>query len=93
MDPFMVLVFTFILLMVLLVGGFILAYPLTRRLGAYLERLVERPRDASEPDAEVERLRQEVDALRREVSRLAERQEFTDALLAERPERPRLGGK
>jgi hypothetical protein len=79
--PFAGMIFS--LLMALIVGGFVLLYPLTRRLGKLIElRLEERK---SEPGgvaaAEVERLRGVVEALQQDVAALAERQDFAERLL------------
>jgi hypothetical protein len=91
-DPFFVLVFTFVLLLVLLVGSFIVLFPITRRLGAVLERLArERSGVGDLPDG-LEAVRAELAELRAEVARLAEQQGFVESLLEERDETRRLGG-
>ena len=72
----------FTLVLVAMVGGFFLLLPISRRLGTILEqRLNERSASDAVPE-QVRQLRAAVQSLRAEVERLAERQEFTDALLA-----------
>jgi hypothetical protein len=79
--PFAGMIFS--LLMALIVGGFVLLYPLTRRLGKLIElRLEERKSEpGSVAAAEVERLRGVVEALQQDVAALAERQDFAERLL------------
>ena len=64
-----------------LVGGFVLLYPLSRRLGALLERQWLSEKGTASLQPEVARLREAVESLEAEVERLAEKQEFTDRLL------------
>jgi hypothetical protein len=69
------------LLMVLAIGGMILLYPLTRRLGALMEqRLAEKSGTLSDAQ-EVRELRRAVEYLQGEVARLSEEQEFMDSLM------------
>jgi hypothetical protein len=80
--PFAGMIFS--LLMALIVGGFVLMYPLTRRLGKLIElRLEERKSEEGGRVAveEVERLRGVVEALQQDVAALAERQDFAERLL------------
>lgn len=72
----------FSLLMVLVIGGFILLYPLSKRLGQLIElRLEERRAGGPLPSEELEELQAVVVALQAEVERLAERQAFAEGLL------------
>jgi hypothetical protein len=74
----------FSLLLALIVGGFVLMYPLTKRLGKLIElRLEERrsERGGGAAGGDVEALRRVVEGLQAEVAALAERQEFTERLL------------
>jgi hypothetical protein len=67
-----------------MVGGFILLFPITRRLGALLEqRLQGRPTD-EKSIAELRQLESTVRALQQEIEQLSERQVFTESLLSER---------
>lgn len=74
----------------MIIGG-ILLFPTTRRLGRYLEVLIEekRGKNAALPD-EVQRLQRELDETRAEFAQLSQRQAFTESLLAERTEPPLL---
>jgi hypothetical protein len=80
--PFAGMIFS--LLMALVIGGFVLMYPLTRRLGKLIElRLEERKSEQGGVVAaeEVERLRGVVEALQQDVAALVERQDFAERLL------------
>jgi hypothetical protein len=82
----------FSLLVVLVIGGFILLYPLSRKLGQVLEaRLEERRAGRALPMEDVESLRAAVETLREEVGAVAERQRFVERLL-ESGERGGEGG-
>lgn len=87
--PFAGMIFS--LLMVLIIGGFILLFPLSKRLGQLIEmRLDERRVRETLPDAELEELRRIVESLQSEVALLTERQEFTERLL-DSGDRPAAG--
>ncbi|MFW5951612.1 MAG: hypothetical protein ACOCVZ_05800 [Gemmatimonadota bacterium] len=78
----------FSLLMVLIIGGFILMFPLTRRLGKLLELRIQERRESALPAEEVAALREAVAGLQDQLERLADRQAFTERLLETgRPER------
>ena len=71
----------FSLLMVLVIGGFILLVPLTKRLGKLLEmRLEERKQNVLTPE-DATALLETVHALQDQVDRLEDRQAFTERLL------------
>jgi hypothetical protein len=87
-DPFMLAAFTFTLLVILLIGGFVIAFPVTRRLGALLEEWVEERRRARLGTGDAEELRRRLDDVRERLERLdehvellSERQRFTESLL------------
>ncbi len=81
MDPFILQAMIFTIVVLVLVGGFALLFPLTRRLAAVLEkRYLEDDAGGAEED-EVAALRRAVDALRGEVEQIGERQDFTEKLL------------
>lgn len=84
MDPVIIPSMIFCLVVIMLIGGFVLLAPLTRRLGVLLEHRM-LAEDKAERAADVEALAQAVESLRYEVERLSDRQEFTEKLL----ERPR----
>ena len=72
----------FSLLMVLVVGGLILLFPISRRLGKFLEiRIDERMEWDTLPKQTLGELRDIVEELQSEVVRLAERQKFVEHLL------------
>ena len=89
MDSVAIAGMIFSLLAIMMIGGFILLFPLSRRLGAVLEQRL-REKDSAEASAEqIEELRRAVRSLEAEVRALSERQAFTDSLL-DVPERPEL---
>ncbi|MDP9352653.1 MAG: hypothetical protein M3P51_14090 [Chloroflexota bacterium] len=72
----------FTLLVVGMIGSLILLFPLARRLGALLEQRLLQAKQAESVDPQaVAELRRAVHALEAETKRLAEQQEFTQALL------------
>lgn len=78
------------LLMVLIIAGSILMFPIMRRLGRLLELRIEERRGGALPAAEVQELKELkelVRGLEAEVERLSERQTFTERLLTEGPPR------
>lgn len=86
LEPVALAGMIFSLLVILLIGGFILLYPLSRRLGALLEqRLTAKP--SAGDGRELAQLRDALRALQAEVHRIGERQAFTESLLEE--QRPR----
>ena len=85
MDPLILASMIFSLLVLGLIGGFILLYPLTRRLAEVLEKRYLGDGTGGTNADQVAALRRAVKALRGEVERLGERQDFTERLL----ERPR----
>ena len=83
MDPMALVGMVFTLILLILTGGFILLFPIARRLGRVLENRLEKRH--TEPD-ELARLRETVQTLDADVRALAERQDFIDRLLrAESP--------
>jgi hypothetical protein len=91
MDPNALAGMIFTVILSLLIGGFILLFPLSRRLGLLLEaKIQERKRIPGASVEELENLRSAIQSLEAEVRLLAERQEFTEQLVA-RKERQQLG--
>jgi hypothetical protein len=72
----------FTLILIGMVGGFILLIPLSRRLGHMIDVWLQEKKRV-DPD-ELAELRRTVQELEKEVSALAERQQFTDQLLEKR---------
>lgn len=80
MDPEMIATMIFLLISLAMIGGFILLLPITRTLGRFLEyRMSEKGRIQDREEREV--LLRALEALREDVARLAERQDFTERLL------------
>jgi hypothetical protein len=83
MDPNALAGMVFTLVFTGLIGGFVLLYPLSKRLGALMESKL-RSQSEGAPQADIRKLTEVVRSLEREVRSLRERQEFTDSLLAAR---------
>jgi cell division protein FtsB len=79
MDPLALAGMVFTLLVILMIGGFILLFPVSRRLGKVLERWLEEKRPGGK-EPEIAQLRAAVQALEREVRSLSERQDFVESL-------------
>lgn len=86
----LIVILSFALVMLMLIGGFWVTYPVTRRLGSYLERLIEEKRNGADAASRIESLQAELLDLQEEVRLLAEHQAFSQSLLAEREAVPRL---
>lgn len=72
----------FSLLMVLVIGGLILLFPISRRLGKFLEiRIEERMEWDTLPKEAFNELMDVVEELQNEVARLSDRQQFVERLL------------
>jgi hypothetical protein len=87
MDPFILQGMIFSIVVIVLLGGYALLYPLTRQLGKLLEKkLLEDGIGGTNPE-EIAARRRAVEALTGDVERLSERQDFTERLLeGPRPE-------
>ena len=86
MNPEAMAGMIFTLIVIAMVLGFILLFPVTKRLGLLLEqKLAEKPARI-QPDSsnEVMRTREQVQALESEVRMLAERQQFVEELVSQR---------
>lgn len=73
----------------MIVGG-VLLFPTARRLGRYLEVLIEEKRRGIGAAAQVEHLELELKQTREELARLAERQASVESRLAKHDESPLL---
>lgn len=86
MDPELIPLMIFTIIVIAMIGGFIVLLPVTRRLGRFLEyRMSEQGRVRESEDRE--RILRAIESLRDDVARLAERQDFTERLL----QRPQSG--
>ena len=84
MDPELIPMMIFTVIVLAMFGGFILLLPITRRLGKFLEyRMTERTQLMEHEERD--RLLRAIESLRDDVARLAERQEFTERLLDKPP--------
>ena len=91
MDPMAVAGMIFTLIFTILIGGFILLFPVTRRLGLFLEsKLQDKKSDTQDQLAETQQLRELLRSLEAQVKLLNERQEFTEQLLSKRGQETRL---
>ena len=88
MEPEVLAGMLFIVVILAMIGGFILLLPITRRLGAILEQRLNEKSIQGSSGAQLQQLQATVRQLQTEVERLAERQDFTEALLQE--QRPRM---
>lgn len=85
MDPTAIAGMLFVLVLAAMLGGFILLFPISRRLGQLMEeRIAERKRPATLPPEEIRELHGAIQALQARLEELAERQDFTESLLSER---------
>lgn len=83
-DYFAMIGMAFALVMTLVIGGFVLLFPIARRLGESLEEWVRIRREEAAggiPAEEVAGLRRALESLQTDVDRLLERQEFVESLL------------
>lgn len=86
MDPTVIAGMIFSLLVIMLIGGFILLFPISRRLGRLLEqRIRERSEDGLEP-RQLEPIHEALDAIRAEIDAINERQQFVERVLESRQE-------
>lgn len=84
MDREMITGMLFVIVLVAMTGGFVLLIPISRQLARFLEfRMTAKSR--VEDQEKTDMLLRAVESLRDDVTRLAERQDFTEKLL----ERPR----
>lgn len=79
MDYEFIFSLVFSLLVIIIVGGGILLFPITRRLGRLLERRLE---VEALPGDELRHLRESMRTLSKQLETLQERQDFTDRLLS-----------
>lgn len=84
MEPVVLFGMVFSLVTLMLIGGFILLFPITRRLGNLLESYL-RDRKADRAEGEqIAALRERVEGLEVEVGALADRQSFSESLQSNR---------
>ena len=82
MDPNALAGMAFTLILTVLVGGFILLLPISRRVGQLLESKLQEKKLPELPAGELEDLQRSLNSLESEVRRVAERQDFIEKLLS-----------
>ena len=90
MEPMMILAMGVNLLVVAMIAGTVLLFPVSRRLAALLEKRIEGYADP-ELKRQVQELTRELERTQKEFVRLEERQRFTERLLERGPEEGRPG--
>jgi hypothetical protein len=84
-DYELLIISIFALLFFMIIGGTILLFPLSRKLGHLIEaRTRDRPDTRVLDDAGLRRIVARLDAMEEQIAALTERQEFLDGLLLER---------
>jgi len=83
MDPNAIAGMAFTLILAAMVGGFVLLFPVSRRLGKFLEnKLEDKKGTPALPPAEFKALQETVKSLESQLHRVGERQEFLEKLLS-----------
>ena len=81
MDFFILQAMIFSIVVIVLVGSFVLLFPLARQLSKVLEKRYLEDGSGGMSAEEIQALRQAVEVLTSDVERLNERQDFTERLL------------
>jgi hypothetical protein len=88
MDPYTAWGMIFSVVMVLIVGGFVVSFPVVRRLGNLIEEWIRERQgvrleqgQVARLDGQMEQLRGALDSLHAQVTLLGERQEFVENLI------------
>lgn len=92
MDPMALAGMLFVLIMIAMIGGVVLLLPISRRLGKYLEQRLDGGRGAKADTAQLGEVKELILSLQAQIDRVAERQEFTERLLAERADSQPVAG-
>lgn len=90
MDYEILAMLVFSLFVFLIIGGTILLFPLSRKLGRLIEWWIEEKKGVSISPEEVRQLAERVSGLEAKLQSLAERQEFLDSLVVEQRSRAGL---
>ena len=86
MDPVILTAAVANLIALGMITGAVLLFPTARRLGVYLEVLIEERRKGAPAAGQVARLEEELRRTQEELHSVKERQRFVEALLEERAE-------
>ena len=81
-DYDLLIIATFLLLFLVILGGTVLLFPLSRKLGHLIEART-RAGEVAEADRAIHLLTVRLDTLETQLGALADRQEFLDRLLVE----------
>lgn len=91
MDPLITGSMIFVLILITLIGGFIVTFPILRRLGGLMEESIRERRESRLESGQLGELlgeiadnRGAVEAIERQIGLLGERQEFMENLLSHR---------
>lgn len=79
-EPMVIVAMIFTLIVLAMIGGFILLFPLSRQLSTLLHQRLQHG-EPPPSDERVDALAQAVELLSAEVERLTDRQDFTERLL------------
>lgn len=83
MDPNAVAGMVFTLILALFIGGFVLLFPLSRKLGQLLEqRIGTKPQLDDESRAQLADLHRMIEGMQADLAGMRERQEFFERLIA-----------
>jgi hypothetical protein len=84
MDPVILTAAVANLIALGMITGAVLLFPTARRLGVYLEVLIEERRKSAPSTSQMARLEEELRKTQEEVRSMRERQQFVEALLEEK---------
>ena len=84
MDPMAIAGMIFTLVLTVIIGGFILLFPLAKRLGLLIESKIQDKDAARQELASENQLKEMIQGLETQIRALVERQEFTEKLLSHR---------
>ena len=84
MDPVILTAAVANLIALGMITGAVLLFPTARRLGVYLEVLIEERRKGMAPAGQIARLEEELRKTQEELRSVRERQQFVEALLEEK---------
>ena len=86
MDPLIAASMIFSIVVLLVIGGFITLFPVSRRLGRVLEVWLSKQADARSVEGKLRETQEVLGQVIARLERLEERQEFVEDLLRRRPQ-------
>jgi hypothetical protein len=84
MDMDLVVAVSFVLMFTLIIGGVVLLFPLSRKLGLLIESRIGEKKQSDAAVSDTRRIESRLNALEDQLRALSARQEFLDDLLVER---------